>query len=241
MRDQLILLPGWGLGSAPLEPLRDALLEQAPHLHVHIEPLPREADPALWLDELDDELPEGSWLAGWSLGGMLAAELAARRGEACSGLITLAANASFRQLDDWPQAMPNSVFEDFFEAFLLEPELTRKRFTLLVSQGARDARTLARQLQVALPALETGALSAGLQLLGRLDTRAALERYDGPQLHLFAGNDALVPAGAAEALLGWLPDVEVNTIAGASHGLPLERPDEVAAAILAFIHEGDDV
>ena len=45
----------------------------------------------------------------------------------------------------------------------------------------------------------------------------------------------------AEALLGWLPDVEVNTIAGASHGLPLERPDEVAAAILAFIHEGDDV
>ena len=94
---------------------------------------------------------------------------------------------------------------------------------------------------MALPALETGALSAGLQLLGRLDTRAALERYDGPQLHLFAGNDALVPSGAADALLGWLPDVEVNTIAGASHGLPLERPDEVAAAILTFIHEGDDV
>jgi hypothetical protein len=38
MRDQLILLPGWGLGSAPLEPLRDALLEQAPHLNVQIEP-----------------------------------------------------------------------------------------------------------------------------------------------------------------------------------------------------------
>ena len=240
MRDQLILLPGWGLGSAPLEPLRDALLEQAPHLHVAIEPLPREADPSDWLDELDEQLPEGSWLGGWSLGGMLAAELAARRGDACRGLLTLAANASFRQLDDWPQAMPNSVFEDFFEAFLLEPELTRKRFTLLVSQGARDARTLARQLQVALPQLDAAGLTAGLQLLGQLDTRAALSRYPGPQLHLFAGNDALVPASAADALLEWLPDVEVSLVPDASHGLPLEQPDETAAAILRFIHEGDD-
>ncbi|SDI28715.1 alpha/beta fold hydrolase [Pseudomonas panipatensis] len=240
MRDQLILLPGWGLGSAPLEPLRDALLEQAPHLAVRIEPLPLEADARVWLDVLDEELPGDTWLGGWSLGGMLAAELAARRGEACRGLISCAANASFRQRDDWPNAMPTTVFEDFFEAFLLEPELTRKRFTLLVSQGARDGRTLARQLQVALPQLDVEALRAGLQLLGLLDTRAALQRYAGPQLHLFAGNDALVPASAAAALLEWLPDVETALFDGASHGLPLERPDDVAAAILGFIHEGDD-
>lgn len=241
MRDHLILLPGWGLGSAPLEPLCDALREQAPHLAVHIEPLPADGDAASWLDSLDDEVPRDAWLAGWSLGGMLAAELAARRGESCRGLITCAANVSFRQRDDWANAMPNTVFEDFFEAFLLEPELTLKRFTLLVSQGARDARTLARQLQVAMPAPQVEALSAGLQLLGSLDTRGALSRYPGPQLHLFASNDALVPARAAEALLEWLPDVEIGVIDGASHGLPLERPDEVAAAILQFIHEGDDV
>ncbi len=39
MRDTLILLPGWGLGNAPLEPLRDELVEQAPFLDVLIEPL----------------------------------------------------------------------------------------------------------------------------------------------------------------------------------------------------------
>ncbi|MNJ78538.1 Alpha/beta hydrolase family protein [compost metagenome] len=74
-----------------------------------------------------------------------------------------------------------------------------------------------------------------------LDTRAALQGYSGPQLHLFAGRDALVPAAAAKALLDWLPDVEVQLFAEASHGLPLERPDEVAAAILGFMREGDDV
>ncbi|KAF1067625.1 MAG: Pimeloyl-[acyl-carrier protein] methyl ester esterase [Pseudomonas citronellolis] len=240
MRDQLTLLPGWALGEAALEPLLDALHEQAPHLTVRIEPLPHAADPAAWLDELDARLPVEGWLGGWSLGGMLAAELAARRGETCRGLFTLAANACFRQREDWPCAMPTRVFEDFFEAFLLEPELTRKRFTLLVSQGARDARTLARQLQVCLPALEPEALSAGLQLLGSLDTREALARYAGPQLHLFAGRDALVPVAAAEALLQTLPDVEVSTLPEASHGLPLERPDEVAAALLQFMREGGD-
>lgn len=173
MRDHLILLPGWGLGSAPLEPLRDALHEREPHLNVLIEPLPSLDDAADWLDELDDNLPRDSWLAGWSLGGMLAGELAARRGDDCRGLLTLASNPCFRVREDWPNAMPAETFEDFFEAFLLEPHLTRKRFTLLVSQGARDPRTLARQLQVALPQLEREALVAGLQLLGQLDTRAA--------------------------------------------------------------------
>ncbi len=137
MRDHLILLPGWGLGSAPLEPLRDALHEREPHLNVLIEPLPSLDDAADWLDELDDNLPRDSWLAGWSLGGMLAGELAARRGDDCRGLLTLASNPCFRVREDWPNAMPAETFEDFFEAFLLEPHLTRKRFTLLVSQGAR--------------------------------------------------------------------------------------------------------
>jgi len=142
MRDHLILLPGWGLGSAPLEPLRDALHEREPHLNVLIEPLPSLDDAADWLDELDDNLPRDSWLAGWSLGGMLAGELAARRGDDCRGLLTLASNPCFRVREDWPNAMPAETFEDFFEAFLLEPHLTRKRFTLLVSQGARDPRIL---------------------------------------------------------------------------------------------------
>ena len=35
------------------------------------------------------------WLGGWSLGGMLASELARRRGDHCCGLLTLASNPSF--------------------------------------------------------------------------------------------------------------------------------------------------
>ena len=111
---------------------------------------------------------------------------------------------------------------------------------MLCSRGAYDPRTLARQLQVSLLDQPQAVSAAGLRLLAELDGRAALQRYVGPQLHLFAGSDALVPAAAAEALLACLPDVEVDVLANASHGLPLERAEDVATAMLAFMGEGED-
>ncbi|QQN49790.1 alpha/beta fold hydrolase [Stutzerimonas balearica] len=240
MRDRLMLLSGWAFGPAALEPLAELLRERGPHLQVDIVSLPTLGDPDAWLDELDARLPADSWLAGWSLGGMLATQLAARRGDACNGLITLCSNPCFRSRDDWPAAMPAEVFEAFHAAFRLGPEETRKRFSLLASRCGFDARTLARQLEVSRLECPVAALDAGLQLLAALDGREALRRFVGPQLHLFAGNDALVPAAAAQALLDWLPDVEVDVIENASHALPLERAEDIATAMLAFMQRGEE-
>ncbi len=243
MRDRLILLPGWGLGIAPLQPLAEALRGLDPRLHVDIEPLPtlESSDPADWLDELDATLPLDAWLGGWSLGGMLATELAARRGERCSGLLTLASNLRFVAESDWPVAMPAETFKTFRQGCDADAAATLKRFTLLCAQGAADARSLSRQLLGAAPQPQSATLLAGLDLLANLDTRAALQVFVGPQLHLFAGADALVPAIAAQALLELLPGVEVGLIDNASHAFALERPHEIAAAIQAFLHEaGDD-
>lgn len=243
MRDRLILLPGWGLGTAPLEPLAAALRGLDPRLHVEIEPLPLldSSDPADWLDQLDANLPQDAWLGGWSLGGMLVAELAARRGEHCAGLLTLASNLRFVAEPDWPAAMPREAFDAFRQGCASDAPATLKRFALLCAQGAADARGLSRQLLGAAPQPQAEPLLAGLDLLAALDTRAALQAFVGPQLHLFAGADALVPAGAASALLELLPDIEIGLIDRASHAFPLERPHEVAAAIQGFLHEaGDD-
>ena len=67
MRDHLILLPGWGLGSMPLEVLAEALRGLAPTLKVEIEPLPEltRGEPRDWLLELDERLPPHTcWAAG---------------------------------------------------------------------------------------------------------------------------------------------------------------------------------
>ena len=243
MRDRLILLPGWGLGSAPLEPLAEALRGLDPRLRVEIEPLPLldSSDPADWLDELDANLAPDAWLGGWSLGGMLAAELAARRGERCAGLLCLASNLRFVAEPSWPTGMAAETFGAFRQGCARDARATLKRFALLCAQGAADARGLSRLLLGAAPQAQPETLLAGLDLLAALDSRAALQDFVGPQLHLFAGTDALVPAETAQALLALLPDVEIGLIDSASHAFALERPHEVAMAIQAFLHEaGDD-
>lgn len=243
MRDRLILLPGWGLGISPLEPLAVALQGLDEHLRVEIEPLPEleSCDLDEWLDELDSNLPQDAWLGGWSLGGMLASELAARRGEHCCGVLTLASNPSFVAHAQWPNAMAGETFDAFLAGCSTDPRLTLKRFGLLCAQGAEDPRGLARLLLGGAPHTPAPVLMAGLELLAQLDTRQALQAFRGPQLHLFAGLDGLVPAEAASDLLTLLPDVEIGLIEQASHAFLLEDPHGVAGAIQAFLHEcGDD-
>uniref|UniRef100_UPI003C7BD294 alpha/beta fold hydrolase n=1 Tax=Pseudomonas veronii TaxID=76761 RepID=UPI003C7BD294 len=239
MRDRLILLPGWGLGVSPLEPLAAALHGLNEHLRVQVEPLPALASSDLdeWLDELDASLPDDAWLGGWSLGGMLASELAARRGERCCGLLTLASNPCFVARDSWPNAMPGATFEAFLAGCHADAPVTLKRFGLLCAKGAADPRGLARLLTSAAPQTPSDVLMSGLELLAQLDTRDALVAYRGPQLHLFAGLDELVPAEAASDLLSLLPDVEIGLIEQAGHAFLLEDPHGVAGAIQAFLHE----
>jgi len=243
MRDRLILLPGWGLGVSPLEPLAAALQGLDEHLRVEIEPLPAltTSDPDEWLEELDAAVPQDAWLGGWSLGGMLASALAARRGERCCGLLTLASNPSFVAHAQWPSAMAAETFDGFLAGCAADPRQTLKRFSLLCAQGCSDPRGLSRLLLAGAPSTSPEVLMAGLELLAQLDTRQALQSFRGPQLHLFAGLDALVPAEAAGELLVLLPDVEIGLIEQAGHGFLLEDPHGVAGAIQAFLHEsGDD-
>jgi pimeloyl-[acyl-carrier protein] methyl ester esterase len=243
MRDRLILLPGWGLGVSPLEPLAAALQGLDERLRVEIEPLPEleSSDLEEWLDELEATVPQDTWLGGWSFGGMLASELAARRGDRCCGLLTLASNPSFIAHELWPSAMPGETFDAFLAGCQSDARLTLKRFALLCTQGAEDPRGLSRLLLGGAPHTAQTVLMSGLEVLAQLDTRQALQAYRGPQLHLFAGLDGLVPAQAASELLALLPDVEIGLIEQASHAFLLEDPHGVAGAIQAFLHEfGDD-
>ena len=181
-------------------------------------------------------------IPGWAAGPWVGCSPRSwRRGDRCCGLLTLASNPCFVVSDGWPSAMANETFDQFLAGCREQPLATLKRFSLLCAQGGADPRGQSRLLSSGAPNSAAQVLLSGLEVLAQLDTREALQAYRGPQLHLFAGLDGLVPAEAAAALLALLPDVEVGLIEQAGHAFLLEDPHGVAGAIQAFLHEsGDD-
>lgn len=254
MPKTLVLLPGWGLGIKPLNALTEELKKCLPSFTVQLQPLPTMAGKNIHtvIKELNNDLPKNCWLAGWSLGGMLATALAAERQltdspskNSSTGLISFASNACFVANTSWPNAMPKSTFTEFYKLCKNDFATGLKRFTLLCSQGAEQARQLSRQLQAmaltvepenTLVALE---LLAGLEMLAKLDNRTAITNFSGPQLHLFADTDALVPVEAAteiQALNSCFlnPNARVEVL-GQSHASVLAEPKLLAKRISAFI------
>jgi pimeloyl-[acyl-carrier protein] methyl ester esterase len=238
---KLIVLPGWGLGTAPLQPLADALLAQGIEVQVVSLPVVGEQSLEAYLAELDQQLPEDVWLAGWSLGGMLATALAARRGVRCAGVISLASNLRFVASTDWPSAMPAATFAAFVEGCAADADATLKRFALLCAQGASNARQLSRQLLAGVSAAPASELVAGLKLLAELDNCQALSAFSGAQLHLLAGADGLVPPAAWAAIQHLAAQAQgqaqVELLESLSHAFYLEQPQQVAQRMAQFIAE----
>lgn len=239
MSKQVVLLPGWGLGVVPLQALAEALYAALPDFTIQIQTLPDMSgkDTAAVIQQLDQQLPNDCWLLGWSLGGMLATALAAQRQSGCAGLISYASNACFVARDTWPMAMPAATFSEFRELCRTDLTAGLKRFTLLCSQGAKQPRQLSRQLlEMALLADSAGAL-AGLDVLAGLDNRAAIRAFAGPQLHLLADADALLPSAASASLAELNPYATVELL-GQSHASVFDQPQLLAQRIVSFILRG---
>ena len=166
-RPTLVLLAGWGadkhtwqllipyLGDAVdliyLEPI-DFMLESIHHTMAIIlqdSSLSGSSNDSLkdylhdaFLEKIAEKIPTQSIVLGWSLGGMIATQLAHKYTDKVCGLITLATNANFVSSDTWPHAMPRETFTAFCENYQQYPEKTAKRFQALHTQGDINKRVV---------------------------------------------------------------------------------------------------
>jgi malonyl-CoA O-methyltransferase len=251
--EPLVLLHGWGCDSRSWQPLLESLNRDLDVLVCSLPGFTHQQEPsntiAGFLTVLLAQLPERFYVAGWSLGGMLAIQLAAKAPHRVQGLITLASNLCFVERADWPTAMKSDVFDAFASGFNQSPGLTLKRFAGLMSKGDTNERELLKRLRSDCSeswdaSIESNSESAvkmqwstGLQWLEKIDNRQLFSELSVPGLHLLAGSDALVPAEISSALTPLNNSQRVEVIASASHAIHWSAPEKVLAAMNQFIDE----
>jgi malonyl-CoA O-methyltransferase len=234
----LVFLHGWGSDSSLWQPLCRLLPGQ--HYFVDLpgfgnfdSELP---DLDTFLTQVAERLPHNCYLVGWSLGGMLAAQLA-RRSDRGRGLVTISSNAVFVARPDWPEAMEPATFAQFLADFANTPVETWTRFCALQTLGDTKRKVVASLLrqQSAPTSVNHAASLQGLRWLEQLDNRQILAELSIPQLHLFGAGDALVPAETASRLRDLLPaSAEAEVLSDRGHAPHLSDPETIAAKLKDF-------
>lgn len=112
----LVDLPGFGrsrgFGALSLADMAEAVLRQAP-------------DKAIWL--------------GWSLGGLVASQIALTHPERVQALVTVASSPCFSARDEWPGIKPD-VLAGFQQQLSDDFQRTVERFLALQTMGTETAR-----------------------------------------------------------------------------------------------------
>jgi len=214
----LVLLHGWGLGSAVFASFGRTL---ARRFRVHLVDLPGygasdHCEPYT-LDVLVQcvarATPPRVYVVGWSLGAQLALAWARSARAQVARLGLIAATPCFTRRADWGCATGTGVFDAFARDLARDPQAVRERFLGLQAHGAERARAVLRALRAAAahePPPHPEALAGGLAILREQDLRAA---------------------AAGEWLAANLPHAHAAPIAGAGHAPFLSHPDETVQAL----------
>ncbi len=192
-----------------------------------------------WLNEIERKIRVPTVLLGWSLGGMLALELASRKNANVLGVGVMQSNLRFVRDVQWPCAMDADVFDQFFSYVASsEPGQVYRRFAHMMLQGDRHKRQDLRALSTKEDSdlwFEQAVLVQSLQLLADMDVTRMLDQIEVPIHLVFGSCDQLVPVEAAKAVCEVSDGVVVDVIDGMAHVPFLSHWEQVKCSLVNFI------
>jgi pimeloyl-[acyl-carrier protein] methyl ester esterase len=191
------------------------------------------ADVAALCDHLGLDRPI---LNGWSLGGAVAVDAAARLGARVAGLVlTCGATPRYTRSADFPHGGTAADVAATVAALrqdrvgFLKNLYYQAVFARVVSD---DVKSWCWQI-----ALQAGpGADATLAALANLDQRELLSHFDAPALVVLGGRDAVVDPGIARAATRLLPNARALELPDCGHAPFIEDPATYHDALLAFLH-----
>ena len=140
----LVLLHGWGLNAEVWHCINEELASQ---FTLHLVDLPgygrSHGYGAMTLEEMAQEVlnaaPQHAIWLGWSLGGLVASQIALSWPERVNALVTVASSPCFSAQETWPGIKPD-VLAGFQQQLCDDFQRTVERFLALQTMGTETAR-----------------------------------------------------------------------------------------------------
>ena len=244
--EHISLLHGWGFNSAIWDETARTLANNA---QVNCIDLPGHGQSPLptgdyrietLADLIAEELPDQSNVIGWSLGGMIAMQIALRHPQKVKRLILVGSVARFVRDDDWRYAISPEILQDFSASLSNDIQQTLQRFVALQIMGSDESRVILRKLRELMNSNEAphpAALQGGLKILQEVDLREQLQKIVQPTLMIFGKRDTLSRPKTAKQMLPLLPNAKLEIIDGAGHAPFLSHNEHFTNLIEQFIRE----
>jgi pimeloyl-[acyl-carrier protein] methyl ester esterase len=240
----LVLLHGWALSSAVWGSFAERL---AKRFCVHALDLPGHGpgrDVGRWetLAELAGRvepcIPRDASILGWSLGGMVALELAASGRVTIDRLVLIATTPCFAVSPDWTHGVAPAHLTALANRMVTDLTGVVRDFLGLQARGAPNSASVLRELRARLAECglpPVSALHAGLGVLRDADLRMSLRQVRSPALVVAGEYDRLTPPAAGRYLAEHLPAARFELIARAGHAPFISHCGALAELVLEFL------
>lgn len=237
MSKRILLITGWGVGTAPLQPLQYVLQQQGHFVELIDIVDPQQTEP--WQQVLQ-QAKAADILIGWSLGGQLALLLAKNLWEMTGQskpVIALASNPCFVENKRWTSAMSQAEFQMFEQQFGRDAVATLKQFYLNICRGQPQFKQHWVSLIKQANPPEKPQLLIGLQQLKKLNLLEMLQDYPAPIHFIFAEKDALVPSKVAQEIRKIASkNVTVQIFQQVGHSFPAFDVEQTLQAMMPLLN-----
>ena len=226
----LVLIHGWGFSGEVFSDLASLLREKA---QVKVIDLPGygEKHSVMFSDslqkiaeEIAQEIDNSSVVIGWSLGGLVALQLAIDFPDKVESLIMVAATPCFIQQPDWVKAADSKLSRQFYQQVEENGELALNSFYKQLAAMERSPRNTLQEIKRLQRDCNSNKenLLQSLNVLHNSDLRDQLLSTSKKITWVYGDNDQLVPA-QHDALT---KHSKVEIIAGAGHLPFISQQDE---------------